>query len=85
MTEPTQPFAISASERVQRDQNRADFLEFLYFADERDDPRHPYANTYTGLYEAYCFLVGESVLATFVHGWHEFEVKGLADELVGAI
>lgn len=77
-------FVSEASRRVQEDQNRADFLEFLYIADERDNPDHPRAHTYTGLFEAYCFLVGEVVLASMVAGWHETEVKGIAEALVGA-
>mgnify|MGYP000662148547 CR=1 FL=1 len=72
----------TAAERVRRDQNRIDFLEFLYYADERDNPEHPYANTYTGLFQEYCFLVGEAVLATMIEGWHETEVKGIAKAIV---
>lgn len=75
---------VTAAERVQRDQNRVDFLEFLYYADERDDPNHPYANTYTGLFQDYCYLVGEAVLASLVLGWHETEIKGIAETMVGA-
>lgn len=74
-----------AAERVQRDQNRADFLEFLYYADERDKPGHPLANTYTGLFQDYCYLVGEAVLASLVAGWHETEVQGIADRLIEAV
>jgi hypothetical protein len=74
----------TAAERVQRDQNRADFLEFLYYADERDNPEHPYANTYTGLFQDYCYMVGEAVLASLVVGWHETEIKDLAGTMVGA-
>jgi len=74
----------TAAQRIQQDQNRVDFLEFLYYADERDNPEHPYANTYTGLFQDYCFLVGEAVLASLAVGWHETEVKGIAETLVGA-
>lgn len=74
----------TAAERVQRDQNRVDFLEFLYYADERDNPEHPYANTYTGLFQDYCYMVGEAVLASLVVGWHETEIKGIAETMVGA-
>lgn len=74
----------TASERVQRDQNRADFLEFLYHADERDNPEHPYANTYTGLFQEYCYLIGEAVLASMTASWHEVEVRDIAEALVAA-
>ena len=74
----------TATDRVQRDQNRADFLEFLYYTDERDNPEHPYAFTYTGLFQDYCYMVGEAVLASLVVGWHETEIKGIADTMVGA-
>lgn len=74
----------TASERVQHDQNRADFLEFLYIADGRDNPEHPYAFTYTGLFQDYCYMVGEAVLASLVTGWHETEIKGIAETMVGA-
>lgn len=74
----------SAAERVRHDQNRADFLEFLYYADERDNPEHPYSNTYTGLFQDYCYMVGEAVLASLVVGWHETEIKGIAETMVGA-
>jgi hypothetical protein len=74
----------TAAERVRHDQNRADFLEFLYFADERDNPEHPHANTYTGLFQNYCYMVGEAVLASLVAGWHETEIKGIAETMVGA-
>lgn len=70
---------------IRQDQNRADFLEFLYYADERDSPEHPLANTYTGLFQDYCYLVGEAVLASLVVGWHETEIRGIADALVGSV
>lgn len=83
MTTETECQTTSA-ERVQRDQNRIDFLEFLYYADERDNPEHPYANTYTGLFQDYCYLVGEAVLASLVIGWHETDIMGIAETMVGA-
>ena len=65
--------ALTAAERVQRDQNRADFMEFLYLADERDSPEHPYANTYTGLFQSYCYGLGEAMLRNISDNWHEYE------------
>lgn len=64
---------LTAAERVQRDQNRADFMEFLYLADERDNPEHPYANTYTGLFQSYCYGLGEAMLRNISDNWHEYE------------
>lgn len=83
MTDATE-YQPTAAERVQNDQNRVDFLEFLYYADERDNPEHPYTSTYTGLFQDYCYLVGEAVLASLVAGWHETEVRGIAKTLVSA-
>ena len=82
---PAEPeHRATAAERVRHDQNRVDFLEFLYYADERDNPEHPCANTYTGLFQDYCYMVGEAVLASLVVGWHETEIKGIAGTMVGA-
>ena len=84
LTEACRAQGTAPTGQVRQDQNRADFLEFLYYADERDNPEHPLANTYTGLFQDYCYLVGEAVLASLTAGWHETEIKGLADALVGA-
>lgn len=64
---------LSAAGRVRRDQNRADFLEFLYLADGRDNPEHPYANSYTGLFQSYCYGLGEAMLQDISDNWHEYE------------
>ena len=63
----------TAAERAQRDQNRADFMEFLYLADERDNPEHPYAHSYTGLFQSYCYGLGEAMLRNISDNWHEYE------------
>ena len=85
MTEAYTPRAALPAGQTRQDQNRADFLEFLYYADGRDNPEHPLANTYTGLFQDYCYLVGEAVLASLVTGWHETEIKGIAESLVAAV
>lgn len=69
------------ADRVRQDQNRADFLEFLYYADGRDKAEHPLANSYTGLFQDYCYAVGEAVLASLSSGWHTAEGKDIAQQL----
>jgi hypothetical protein len=85
LTEACRVQKAAPAGQIRQDQNRADFLEFLYYADGRDSPEHPLANTYTGLFQDYCYLVGEVVLAAMVIGWHESETKAIADALVAAV
>lgn len=75
MTVAPELVELTAAERVQQDQNRADFMEFLYLADGRDDSEHPYAHTYTGLFEAYCYGLGRAMLAGLIETWHEYETN----------
>lgn len=44
-------WAKDAWARVQEDQRRADFLDFLFLQDGRDAKDHPLHSLYTGLYE----------------------------------
>jgi hypothetical protein len=44
-------WAQDAWAKVQEDQLRTDFLEFLYFQDGRGSKDHPLHSLYTGLYE----------------------------------
>lgn len=44
-------WAQEAWAKVQEDQLRIDFLEFLYFQDGRGSKDHPLHSVYTGLYE----------------------------------
>ena len=81
MAEAAASSALSVSDRVRQDQNRADFLEFLYYADGRDKAEHPLANSYTGLFQDYCYAVGEAVLASLSSGWHTAEGKDIAQQL----
>ena len=41
------------SQRVWEDQQRADIMEALYYRDGRNNPDHPFAFTYTGLWETF--------------------------------
>lgn len=40
--------------RIWEDQQRADMMESLFYRDGRDNPDHPFAFTYTGLWETFC-------------------------------
>lgn len=62
-----------ASRRVQEDQNRADFLEFLYELDDRGNPEHPYRYTYTGLFQEYAYTIGVGVLEGVSKEWHTYD------------
>ena len=66
---------LSAAKKVQLDQNRADFMEFLYELDGRDDPSHPYAKTYTGLHEAFALEIGFLTLKDIAADWHNYQIN----------
>jgi len=66
--------------RIQEDQNRADFMEFLYELDERSSPDHPHHHTYTGLFSDYAFALGFVALEDISREWHLRPIA-LADEL----
>jgi hypothetical protein len=63
-------FASEVSRRVQEDQNRADFMEFLYNLDERSSPGHPRHHTYTGLFQDYALCLGIAALQDISKEWH---------------
>lgn len=62
--------ASDALRRIQEDQNRADFMEFLYELDERSSPDHPRHHTYTGLFSDYAFSLGFEALEDISRQWH---------------
>jgi hypothetical protein len=64
---------LSTAERVRQDQNRADFMEYLFLMDGRDNPDHPYAFTYTGLFSSYAVALGTAALQDIQEEWHTFE------------
>jgi hypothetical protein len=67
-------FDSGALRRIREDQNRADFMEFLYELDERGNPDHPYRHSYTGLYQDYAFRLGMSTLGEIAKQWHTYEI-----------
>lgn len=75
-------YSLRTSPVAQSDQNRADFLEWLYFLDGRDDVSHPRHHTYTGLYEATVEAVGRRVLEHLQEAWHEQDIPDPADGLM---
>lgn len=87
MSEPIEDCTteLTAAERVQQDQNRADFMEFLYQADGRDDPEHPFAKTYTGLFQSYAYEIGRLTLVDLAESWHSFEITQVLEEVDGAL
>lgn len=58
---------------VQRDQNRADYLEYLYELYERGNPSIEHHHCYTGLMEAHRQTAGEELVTAQVEGWHLME------------
>lgn len=63
-------FVSEASRRVQEDQNRADFMEFLYSLDQRSNSDHPRHHTYTGLFQDYALCLGIAALQDISKEWH---------------
>lgn len=51
--------------------NRVKALNFLYEADGRDDPNHPYHALYTGLADQARHAMGSVALETLTRTWHE--------------
>jgi len=76
-------FVSEASRRVQEDQNRADFMEFLYELDDRGNPEHPYRNSYTALFQQYAHTVGVAVLEGVAKEWHLYDQVSMVNALAG--
>ena len=54
---------MKTAKAVQQDQNRADYMEYLYELYDRGDPATEGCFTYTGLYQMHAEKVGADVAA----------------------
>jgi hypothetical protein len=78
LTSASSELMSDALRRIQEDQNRADFLDFLYELDGRKDPSHPHCGTYTGLYQEYAYSLSNAALREISEQWHTYELAGVA-------
>lgn len=53
------------SKSVWLDTQRANMMEALFYRDGRDNPDHPQAFTYTGLWEKFCLDIGARFRDTY--------------------
>jgi hypothetical protein len=63
-------FMTETMRRIQEDQNRADFMEFLYELDGRGSLEHPHHHTYTGLFQDFAVSLGMAALRDISDEWH---------------
>lgn len=65
---------------VQQDQNRADYLEYLYELHDRGNPAVEGCFTYTGLYQQHAQQVGADVAALQMRMFHIGLVEVVEDD-----
>ena len=58
-------------QRVKNNQNRSDFMSYLYDLYRRDEAPVPLRSTYTGLAETYAKHVGMKEIERQVELWHD--------------
>lgn len=78
-------YSMRTCDAVQPDQNRQDFLDWLYVLDGRDQPGHPCHATYTGLYQAAVDAAGRCVLQGLQTGWHQQEIPSPREGLMVSV
>lgn len=54
---------------LKENENRVDFLEFLYLLAGRDNKNHPLCNRYTGLKQQFALDVGTILTNSYVADW----------------
>lgn len=64
---------MKTAQAVQFDQNRADYMEYLYELYDRGNPAVENCFTYTGLFQAHVSLVGAELAEAQVEKFHEEE------------
>lgn len=64
---------MKTAQPVQQDQNRADYLEYLYELYDRSNPAVENCFTYTGLFQQHVELVGADVAEAQVSWFHDKE------------
>lgn len=58
------------SPKCQQDQNRAEYMEFLYELYKRDEAEPGLRGTYTGLYEQHCWAISKGAAELQRREWH---------------
>ncbi|HAX06413.1 MAG TPA: hypothetical protein DCX77_12115 [Acidimicrobiaceae bacterium] len=58
------------SPKCQLQQNRADYMEYLYRIHRRKHAVPGLVGTFTGLYEAHCMSIGKDTAEAQVARWH---------------
>lgn len=71
------------SPQCQPDQNRADYMEYLYMAHGRGSAELGRHGTYTGLYELHCEQIGKETVDQQIANWHVEGSAIIADYLYG--
>jgi hypothetical protein len=63
--------SMKTATAVQQDQNRADYMEYLYGLYGRGNPDVENRYTYTGLFQHHVELVGADIVQAQVEWFHE--------------
>ena len=71
---------MKTAEAVQQDQNRADYLEYLYELYDRGNPATEGCFTYTGLYQMHVEKVGADVAALQMEMFHIGLIEVVEDD-----
>jgi len=71
------------SPRCQLDQNRAEYMEYLYMVHGRGSAEPGLLGTYTGLYDLHCEQIGRETVEKQVANWHLEGSAIIADYLYG--
>ena len=67
----------------QLDQNKADYMEYLYMVHGRGSAELGLLGTYTGLYDLHCEQIGKETVDQQVSNWHLEGSAIIADYLYG--
>ncbi|MBG46266.1 MAG: hypothetical protein CMB76_07080 [Euryarchaeota archaeon] len=67
--------SMNPRRRVRNNQNRSDFMSYLYDLYKRDKAPIPKRNTYTGLAETYAKHVGMQEIERQVDLWHDEKTR----------
>ena len=63
--------AMRTSPQCQQDQNRADYMDYLYKLYKRDEAEPGLLGTYTGLYQQHCEEIGKEAVDEQTACFHE--------------
>ncbi|HCA35931.1 MAG TPA: hypothetical protein DEP13_04735 [Gammaproteobacteria bacterium] len=62
---------MRTSPQCQQDQNRADYMDYLYKLYKRDEAEPGLLSTYTGLYQQHCEKIGKETVDQQIQYFHE--------------